>query len=185
MHPPFCWLNGWNWGGKTEWVWERDRQSGIGLQPFKIDTRCGTALNAVWPHNKPVCEWVCSCVWVCLPMKICTVCMFVGVCMCAGLSVFFFYSFFCMWVSIWLNVSIPLSCSLFPSLLYLTILWAGADRADVDNYKVFFQRANSGDVCLHRSLSHRSFPSAPFSPLLRLSRFSRNHNTADPKYILK
>lgn len=39
------------------------------------------------------------------------------------------------------------------SLVYLSTLWAGADRADVDNYKVFSQRANFGDVCLPRPLA--------------------------------
>lgn len=42
-------------------------ESGIGLQPFKIDTWCGTALSVVWtrPHNEPACVSVsmCACVW--------------------------------------------------------------------------------------------------------------------------
>lgn len=79
---------------------------------------------------------------------------------CGCLHVCGFINVFClfivyMWTSKWVFTSLALQFS----LLYLSILWAGADRADVDNYKVFAQRANFGDVCLPLSLflSHRSF----------------------------
>lgn len=69
--------------------------------------------------------------------------MFVGVCMCVGLSVleFFFLSLMC-----------ELLCKYHiwrVSRLYLSVLLAAADRADVDNYKVYSQSANLGDAFLH------------------------------------
>ena len=56
-------------------------------------------------------------------------------------------------LSLPLSLSLSLSVSLFSLSLYPSILRAEADRADVDNYKVFSQRANFGDVCLRLPLS--------------------------------
>ena len=108
-------------------------------------------------------------------MKICAVCMFVG------LSVYLR-----LFVLLYVNESLVSGLS----LLYLSVLRARPDRADVDNYKVFSQRANFGDVCLHLPLALRFFLIVlfflpPSSLLLRLSRISRNHNTTDPKYNLQ
>lgn len=80
-------------------------------------------------------------------------CLWVFVCVLVYQWMLSVHSFICEWESF--------SCS----LLYLSVLRAEADRADVDNYKVFSQRANFGDVCLHLplSLSQRSFLPTPSS----------------------
>lgn len=114
------------------------------------------------PHNKP-----CVSIHVCLSVPVYE--KYILCVLFAGVSVFFFFT-------------CEQSSSSSVSLLYLSILRAGADRADVDNYKVFSQRANFRDVCLPLSLF---LSPHPLLPLLWFGRFSGNHNATEPKCNLQ
>lgn len=143
----------------------------------------------VEPHSKmsglsPIIS-LCENVGVpaCPPVKICAVYMFVGVCVRVGLSVLcIFYFFFWLGVSLMYELASWVSCLEDLSQLYLCVRLAAADRADVDNYKVFSQRANLGDACLRLPPCYVLIVLFFLSLLLLpLSCFSRNHSTTNPK----
>lgn len=87
--------------------------------------------------------------WVCLPARLWKYVQFICLWVFAYVLVYLCCIFiFLLGVSLMYELASWVSCLEDLSQLYLCVGLAAADRADVDNYKVFSQRANLGDACL-------------------------------------